>query len=88
MPKNAHTHERYCISSASRLKKKKKKKIALPTLLIFGPKGQTGLMQIQCFYLEGTGYLHTISDISHHKTLYLLVINNVDTSFFLTLKHV
>ena len=47
-----------------------------------------GLMQIQCFYLEGTGYLHTISVISHHKTLYLLVINNVDTSFFLTLKHV
>ena len=43
MPKNAlHTHEWYCISSASRFKKKKK--IDLPTLLIFVPKGQTNIL--------------------------------------------
>ena len=43
MPKNAHTWMILHIMCAQILKKKKKKKIDLPTLPIFRPKGQTNI---------------------------------------------
>ena len=71
MPKNAHTHEWYCISVASR--SKKKKKIDLQTLMIFRPRGQTNLL----FFWEGANvcvhiYKHHASSIWSACTLHVL----------------
>ena len=51
IPKNAHTHEWYCISSVSRFKKKKeKKKLTYQPVQLSGKKGK------QSFYFLGLSW--------------------------------
>ena len=64
-----HKHEWYCISHASRFNPKKKK-IHLPTLLIFWPKGQTNLL----FFRPNINASFTGRS---HKFVHKLILHNL-----------